>query len=196
MYTPPHYEAGEAQAIALIRQFPFAVLITPGPEGLFTTHLPLILQEGPLVLRGHMARANQHWRFLEDADSTVVFSGPHAYISPAWYETAPAVPTWNYAAVHVRGRAQIGADAVAILKESVALFDTAGWVMDLPPAYDAKMRAGIVAFELPVAAMEAKLKLSQNRSAEDRAGVIAALQASPNLYDRELAALMAKECDG
>jgi transcriptional regulator len=190
MYTPPHYEGDREAGLALMREHPFAVLLTPGPQGMLATHLPLLVSEDPLVLRGHMARANNHWRFLEDADSLVIFSGPHAYISPAWYEVQPAVPTWNYAAVHAHGRARIGADAVAILKESVDVFETAGWVMDLPPAYDAKMRAGIVAFELPVARLETKLKLSQNRSEQDRAGVIAGLSDSFRPGDRELADLM------
>ena len=90
----------------------------------------------------------------------------------------------------------LGADAVAILKESVDAFEHAGWVMDLPPAYDAKMRAGIVAFDLPVARLETKLKLSQNRSEADRAGVIAGIAASPRPGDREVADLMGRQAPG
>ena len=196
MYTPPFYAGDREAGLALMRAHPFALLLTPGPQGLLATHLPLLIQEDPLVLKGHLARANPHWRFLEDADSLVVFSGPHAYVSPAWYQTHPSVPTWNYAAVHAHGRARMGADAVAILKESVDAFEHAGWVMDLPPAYDAKMRAGIVAFDLPVARLETKLKLSQNRSEADRAGVIAGLAASPRPGDREVADLMGRQAPG
>jgi transcriptional regulator len=190
MYTPPYYEGDREAGLALMRANAFAVLLTPGPQGLLATHLPFVIQDDPLVLKGHMARANPHWRFLEDADSLVIFNGPHAYISPAWYEVQPSVPTWNYAAVHAHGRARIGADAVAILKESVDTFEHAGWVMDLPPAYDAKMRAAIVAFELPITRLETKLKLSQNRSANDRAGVVAGLRASG---EDALAALMERQ---
>ena len=113
MYTPPFYAGDREAGLALMRAHPFALLLTPGPQGLLATHLPLLIQEDPLVLKGHLARANPHWRFLEDADSLVVFSGPHAYVSPAWYQTHPSVPTWNYAAVHAHGRARMGADAVA-----------------------------------------------------------------------------------
>ena len=164
------------------------------------THLPFLTEgeDGSEKLVAHMARANPHWEsFANGKDQLVVFPGPHGYISPSWYETKKAVPTWNYAAAHVYGIPQIIDDpdtVYAVQKKLVdrheAQFDTP-WSMDSVEAefIDGMLRA-IVCFEIPIKRIECKFKLSQNRTAQDRANVIDALYRSENSSAHALAALM------
>ncbi|MBS0507419.1 MAG: FMN-binding negative transcriptional regulator [Proteobacteria bacterium] len=174
MYLPPQFESKDrAHALALMRAHPFASLIGNDDEGFpFVTHLPLHVREGAdgaLVLLGHCARANPHWRYLRARpEALVTFQGPHAYLSPAVYPDLARVPSWNYLAVHCRVQATFidGAqDKDALLKALIG---------DHEPAYAAqwralgeefahKMLAGIVAFELHVLGLQCKLKLNQHR---------------------------------
>ncbi len=127
-----------------------------------------------------------------------MFHGPHAYISPSWYETSPAVPTWNYAAVHAYGVPRIIADhdrLVAMLQELVEIHEAGRenrWPGTLPDEYRDKMITGIVGFEIVITRIEAKYKLSQNRPDGDVNAVVAALSASPDQTERELGEIMAK----
>ncbi len=193
MYTPEPFAARDRETLAgVIRDNPFGLLIGPGAGGApVATHLPFLLEDGRLI--GHMARGNPHWRnFADAAEALAVFSGPHAYISPRWYETAPAVPTWNYVAVHVHGVPRIiddSGETRALLDRMTAVFEDGAWTLGSQgDDYAGQMIRGIVAFEIPVARIEGKFKLSQNRSAGDRKGVIAALRES----DRPEAAAMAR----
>ena len=174
MYLPPQFNAPDrAHATALMREYPFATLISNDDEGFpFVTQLPLHLDERPggeLVLLGHCAKPNPHWRYLQARpEALVVFHGPHAYMSPSVYPDLARVPTWNYLTVHCRVRAQaIDGEARkdALLKALIG---------DHEPAYAAQWRAlgeefahkllaGIVAFELHVQKLECKLKLNQHR---------------------------------
>jgi transcriptional regulator len=153
-------------------------------------------QDGAIVVAGHLARANSHWRALGDAPSTAIFHGPHAYVSPTWYATAPAVPTWNYAVVHVTGpaRADEGPAATeAHVAELVARFETGpgAWSpASVPGDYRGNLARAIVAFELRAERVEGKLKLGQNRSADDRRGVIERLERDGGDAGRALAAMM------
>ncbi len=154
------------------------------------------------MLLGHMARANPQWRSFGELaaaghQALVAFSGAHAYISPNWYGAGPAVPTWNYQAVHAYGIPRIihdRASARQLVGALVARHESgfeAPWSADSQEAdYLDKMVRGIVAFEVPVVRLEIKAKLSQNRSAEDRAGVIVGLERSASAGDHELAKLM------
>jgi transcriptional regulator len=126
-----------------------------------------------------------------------IFHGPHAYVSPTWYATAPAVPTWNYAVVHVTGRARVRDDVAsteALVRELTTRFEEApptGWTLDAVPAdLKTSLLAAIVSFELRAETVEGKLKLGQNRSAADRAGAAAALEASGGDAARALAEMM------
>lgn len=199
MYVPPHFAGTDAAAaLAVIDDNPFALMASQGPDGMMSTHLPLDLDRtrGPQgTLIGHLARANDHWRHLDGAETMAVFSGPHAYVSPRWYASAPAVPTWNYVAVHVYGRAQLIEDADrlrAILAALTRRYEGDGpWRMaELPEKFMAGMVRGIVGVEIAVTRVEAKFKLSQNRSAEDRRRVEQALDQSPTPGDAALAAAM------
>jgi len=152
------------------------------------------------VLRGHVARANGQWRHFEPGGPALaIFTGPHGYISPRWYQPGASVPTWNYEAVHIYGtaRALDGAAALRPILERLAAQYDPGWSMAaLPADYVAKMTRAIVGIEIAISRIEAKRKLSQNRPAADIAGVIAALEASGSDSDRALAAAMRQATDG
>ena len=157
------------QALTLIEQYSFGTLVTADGTSREATHLPFVVDrhaDGSATLLGHVARANPHARAIESgAAALAIFTGPHAYVSPRWYAAGGAVPTWNYAAVHVSG----------------ALRD--------------RMLGAIIAFELPVARLEAKFKFNQNRTEADQRGVVAGLRALAEPSATETADFMARVCD-
>ena len=206
MYLPSAFRQDDlAELHAQLQASPFALLTSAGATGVQASHLPLLLapDEGEFgTLYGHFARANQHWRDLQDgAEALTVFSGPDAYISPGWYpakaEHGKVVPTWNYIAVHAWGQAEVFDEPERLLQLVSRLSDrheqgrAQPWaVSDAPRDYiDAMLRA-IVGFALPIRRLEGKWKLSQNRSASDQAGVRTGLATSNNPRDHELAAQM------
>jgi transcriptional regulator len=197
MYIPTAFRADDRAALYdLIERHGFGTLVTVLDGVPFATHLPFLLDRDRGVLLGHVARANPHARALAGAEALVIFQGPHAYVSPSWYATAPAVPTWNYAAVHVYGTAGLLDEPrlTDLLERLVGQYESGRerpWTMDLPADYLQKMLRGIVGFEVPLDRVEGKFKLSQNRPAEDRAGVIAALSAG-GAEERALAEFMAR----
>ncbi|MDQ2187184.1 FMN-binding negative transcriptional regulator [Alcaligenaceae bacterium A4P071] len=202
MYTPKPYENKiENELHASMRAWSFATLITHGPTGSQATHLPFLLdtERGTHgTLTTHLARANPQLADLQsNAPALVIFTGPHAYVSPSWYENQRTFPTWNYAAIHVRGVPRCIEDALEIrnvLERTVQIYDEplgGSWRFDamsedlvLP-----RLRA-IVAVEIPIDSLEGKFKFNQDKSAADRIGVIEALEASNVLSDRAAAALM------
>jgi transcriptional regulator len=201
MYVPEAFAADDPAAIAeLISTYGFATLVTAGDDGLVATHVPVLYapargKKG--VLEAHIARANPHGRALDGASVLTIFTGPHAYISPSWYETHPSVPTWNYAAVHVYGRARLIEDATRLrdlvgrLVEKYEAGRPAPWSMaGLSDRYVSGMLNAIVGIEIDIERIEAKHKLSQNRKPADRRGVIKALSASDEAADRSLAQYM------
>jgi len=201
MYVQPSFgEADPEKLLALAARYPFATVITPGVDELWVSHLPLLVRRrgGAVVLAGHLARANAHWQAMEQgAPTTAIFHGPHAYISPTWYATSPAVPTWNYVVVHAAGKTRVhhdGAELAELLRELTAQYEgrqAGAWSPDrLPDDFAQPMRGAIVGFEIAVDRLEGKVKLSQNRSAEDRRGVVAALEAQMSEDSRAVAALM------
>ena len=204
MYIPRHFEVTDtAWCHALMRAQSFATMITADDTGApFATHLPILVDatRGPRgTLRGHVARANPHWRYLAAGRPTlVVFSGAHAYVSPSWYATQPAVPTWNYVAVHATGTGALVEDAErvrALLADLVHVYEGAGpgaWSFEaLAEDYVAGMQRAIVAFEIPIERLEGKAKLSQNRDAVDQGRTRDALAASDDPAARVVAGLMA-----
>ncbi len=201
MYTPRSFRNdGLPELHDLIRRHSFAVLFTHLNGENFATHLPFMIDpdrgtNGALV--AHMARANPHWRAFEGAPpSLVVFTGPHAYISPAWYHHQETVPTWNYAVVHVTGSPRLVSDDAAMRGMVMRLVDEheapLGHPWDVSKAeavMDVEMK-GVVGFEIPIDRIEGKFKLNQNRAREDQEGVIRALEASPDPAERAIARLM------
>ena len=204
MYIPKQFQITDtAWCHALMRAQSFAAMITADDAGLpFATHLPILVDpaRGPLgTLRGHVARANPHWRYLSAGRPTlVIFAGAHAYVSPSWYATHPSVPTWNYVAVHATGTGALVEDpepVKTLLADLVRTYESSGpaaWSLEgLPADYLAGMQRGIVAFEIPIERLEGKAKLSQNRDAVDQARTREALAAADDPLARAVAALMA-----
>jgi len=187
MYVPGHFREDDPRALAaLMRAYPLALLVSLDAGQPFATHLPLVLDEeagAPKRLRGHVARANPHWRALEKHPSCLaVFTGPDAYVSPNWYDKHPAVPTWNFAAAHVYGRARAMDDAeLRKLLDDLSAIHEANephpWTSaKLTEEWFAAMRKAVAGIEIAIERLEGKVKLSQNRPAGDRRKVIAALE--------------------
>ena len=186
MYMPPHFNSKDRTlALELMRDHPLASLISTDEDGLpFVSHLPLHFEERgeALVLLGHCAKPNPHWRYLQARPTAVVaFLGPHAYMSPRVYPDLIRVPTWNYLAVHCTVQATLIEDPLAkdrLLKKLIEDHDPdyiQQWLA-LGPEYQHKMLAGIVGFELRVTTLQCKLKLNQHRPeahAKMRAGYAA-----------------------
>src|SRR3954470_1545355 len=201
MYLPKSFQIEVlAELQAFMRAYNFASLVTQHESAPFASHLPFMLdaERGPYgTLLAHMARANPQWHdFATGGEVLVMFQGPHAYISPTWYETHPSVPTWNYAVVHAYGVARIVDDHATLhrmLESLVATHEAAfaqPWRMDLPRDYLDKMMRAIVGFEIEITRLEGKLKLSQNRSEHDQHQVAEALGQSEDPLDRGVAELM------
>lgn len=184
MYIPNANRVDDqAQLVAFMQAHSFATLVSLVQGELFASHLPLVIvtQGDQLFLRGHMAKANPHWQELAtQREVLVIFQGPHAYISPAHYEKWESVPTWNYMAVHAYGSARLiqdEADLLTALAELIAATEPAyqpQWE-SLPAKFRNGLLNGIVAFEITVARLEGKFKLSQNRPIGDQERVAAAL---------------------
>jgi len=188
LYVPSHFAARDRTIFArLAHDYPFATLMTPGAPEPHITHLPLIYvpdREPSGTLLGHFARANPHVHAASASESIAIFQGPHAYVSPSWYEDpAAAVPTWNYAIAHAHGMIQLAQDSEetrAILDLLIQRFEAhraAPWQLGLDPARLRAMVDAIVGFRIRVKRIDAKLKLSQNRTPGDRLRVAAGLDA-------------------
>lgn len=204
MYTPPHFAYDDpVELTAFLRQHSFALLVSGREGALEASHLPLLYEPetgGSGVLYGHMARANTHWKRAA-GPVLAVFSGPHAYISPAWYEEQNVVPTWNYAAVHITGDLQLIDDlddSLAVLDRLVQFYERGRpqpWTFDIRDEWVRKLAGGIVAFRIEVKSIEGKLKMSQNQPIERRMKVIAALEAAGDESSQAVAALIRQAMD-
>ena len=200
MYSPPYNQIEKrAELLEFMRANNFVLLVTGTGGTLHGSHLPVLIheKEGKLVLDMHMAKNNPQWKEFFDEEVMVVFSGPHAYVSPRWYEEKERVPTWNYAAVHAYGIPRIVEDRAAKLagqRRLVAAMDPQ-WL----PKFDAlreeyvrSMLEGIVNFEIAVTRIETRWKLSQNRSRREMELIAAELDKSADSTERALAALTRK----
>ena len=205
MYTLAAFRDDDMESVwATIRAARLANFITATANGPLATPLPLFLDESEGeygVLHGHLAKANPQWRVPASGDALAIFMGPDAYVTPAWYatkqETGKVVPTWNYVAVHASGPVEFFEDAdrlLNVVSRLTTLHEGARaqpWaVSDAPPDFIQAQLRGIVGLRMPITRLEGKRKLSQNRSAADRAGVAAGLAASERISDRDVAALI------
>lgn len=209
MYNPNTFRINDLTELhAFVQAHPLGLLITHNKDGLLATSTPFLLypEEGSQgVLRAHLAKANPHWKVLESGNEClIVFQGAHGYVTPAWYpsktENHKVVPTWNYSMVQCRGSAQVFKDITWLQKQVSDLTDyhergrTSPWsVNDAPDDYiDGQIKA-IIGIEIPITAIEGKYKLSQNRSEQDRSGVIKGVSDPKDLhYNANVAALMKK----
>ncbi len=201
MYVPPAFSEKRLDVLhQFIRQHSFATLITTTPAGPTASHVPIVLHpdHGPLgSLQFHLARQNdQQHSLTSDSGALMIFHGPHAYISPTWYKSPVAVPTWNYLAVHAYGcprtlnDAQL-ADHLRVLSSHYEPAD--GWTPQrLPPDVFDKMRRNIIGFEIQISRIEGKWKLNQNRSQEDMQGAMAGLSKTGNVEGMKVADLMSE----
>jgi transcriptional regulator len=194
MYVPKHFEQkDDATLCDFIDAHAFGTLITTVAGRPFASHVPFLLDRETRKLHCHLARPNPQWQQVASAPQVLaIFAGPHAYVSPTWYVDA-GVPTWNYAVVHVYGTARCVDDAAftrAHVEALAAKFER-GSASPWKPDYDVRRLHGIVGIEIAIDALEGKFKLSQNRSAADRAGVMARLTDSGRDEDAALARLMA-----
>jgi transcriptional regulator len=188
MYVPGHFEESRVEVLhGLIRENPLGALVTVGGGGLDANHIPFEVDAGAGLfgtLRGHVARANPVWREgARDVEALVIFQGASLYISPAWYptkqETAKVVPTWNYAVVHARGTPRFIDDRDWLRDFVTRLTDRhestrpEPWhVTDAPADYIDTMLGAIIGVEIPITRLIGKWKVSQNRPAQDRQGVV------------------------
>jgi len=196
----PEFNRVEDNAVTLgfLQANPFAIVVSATEAGPFATHLPILAREvdGRLHLRGHVAKANPHWKSLtQEQELLAIFNGPHAYISPSLYEIRESVPTWNYAAVHVYGRGTVFTDEARLselLLEMIERFDSSyleQW-SSLGEQYRSRMLQHIVGFEVAATRVETKFKLSQNRTKAERENVIRSLASRPDSTVAAVAVLM------
>ena len=197
MYSPSYNRVEDrAELLEFMRANSFVVLVTGTGGTLHASHLPVTIEDSAAGLKidMHMARNNPQWREFFDEEVLVVFSGPHAYVSPRWYEQKPRVPTWNYAAVHVYGIPRILAERTvkhASQRRLVEMMDPQ-WLPQfdaLPGDYVSMMLEGIVNFEIKVTRIETRWKLSQNRGRREQELIAAALEKSADSGERALAEL-------
>jgi transcriptional regulator len=204
VYIPEYFRVRDHEdAIKFMRANPFAILISSTDTGPFATHLPLFVlaekDDKKVVLHGHVAKANPHWRYLEQQPQCLaIFHGPHSYISPSNYTSHESVPTWNYGAVHLYGSAKVFSSPEAlqgVLHELIQTFEpayAAQWA-SLDEGFRQRMLKQIVGFEIEVTKMEAKFKLNQNRSREDQENVIASLEKADDTGVSGVARLMKEQ---
>jgi transcriptional regulator len=200
MYVPPAFSENDlANLFDFIEQYSFGLLVTQNDGQAFASHLPFMIDRtaGPNgTLIGHLARANPQWRDAAGQTALAVFSGPHAYISPTWYEAEPVVPTWNYSAVHVYGRVEVIEDKTRlreIVRQMVHVYERAmprPWSFDPVGTYADRMLSQIVGIRIPIQTIQGKWKLNQNHTAERRRKVIRALTEQGDGNSLAVAALM------
>jgi len=198
MYIPSFNSfTDRTEIIAFMQRYSFATIVTSVDDVPTATHLPFLVkaETEKLVLRSHFAKANPHSKSVFDKTSLVIFTEPHAYISPSNYETEKVVPTWNYIAVHAYGKAALLEDTdqkAELLKHTIETFEASYFKQweGLPEEYKSRMMNGIVAFEIEVTDLQAKKKLSQNRSEVEKENIIHSLENSTDTNEREIAAYM------
>jgi transcriptional regulator len=200
MYIPTFNKfPNQQQAIGFMQRYSFATIVTADNNVPVATHLPFLVEQrdDQVVLLSHFAKANPQALAIIDKPVLVIFTEPHAYISPANYEKETNVPTWNYLAVHAYGKARLltdGEETAGLLAKMINNYE-AGYLQqwnNLPDDYKQKMMKGIVAFEIIVDDLQGKQKLSQNRSALERDNIISTLSKSEDSVESEIAQYMLK----
>lgn len=202
MYIPEFNRVrDQAETVSFVQANPFAILVSGSDSGPFATHIPILARhaDNRMVLHGHMAKANPHCGLLESGqESLAIFQGPHAYISPSLYESRESVPTWNYAAVHVYGHTRAVTEPERLMeevREIIEAFDPSYFAQwsSLSDKFRSGMLKQIVGFEMVATRIDAKFKVSQNRSKADQAAVIASLGESTDSAVSGVAKLMQRQ---
>ena len=203
MYIPAYFQQNDPNTLFdFIERNSFGLLVSQVEGEPFASHVPFLIDRssGPHgALVGHLALANPQWRNAEGQNVLTVFSGPHAYISPSWYEADNVVPTWNYTAVHVYGTLHLVREEVAlaqILADFVAFYEASlprPWKFDPTSDYARKMMKAVAGFRIEISRIEGKWKLNQNRPQEQRERVVRALQSFTDDDSQGVADLMSKD---
>jgi transcriptional regulator len=200
MYTPKHFQlSDEQEAISFMQRYSFATIVTATDNVPFATHIPFLVskRDDKIVLSSHFARANPQAAEIIGKEILVIFTEPHAYISPKHYEKETNVPTWNYIAVHAYGKATIlseGEQTANLLAQMISNYEAdylTQW-NNLPDEYKQRMMKGIVAFEIVVDDLQGKQKLSQNRTEIERENIIEALGKSGDTVEAEIGKYMSR----
>ena len=197
MYTPPKFQIDDPKTIrSFVEDNSFGLLLSFDGISIQDTHTPFIYSEDGKSLWGHIARANPQWKsWRESIKAKVIFTGPHAYISPSYYVTEFAVPTWNYSAVSISGEIAIVDEENQVLEfldKLVAKFEKPEnpWRMNRADERYMKLLSGIVVFSISIESVDASFKMNQNKSEEDRSKVIDSLSVSKCPFDNEVASMM------
>lgn len=201
MYTPSSFVVEDLSVLhTCIEENSFSTLVTTNSAGPTVSHLPLLLDRdaGPNgTLIGHMAKANSQWREITNTDALAIFHGPHAYISPGWFEEQNVVPTWNYVAVHASGKVKLVEDPAALLdivRRYVQVYESTmpkPWQLDsAEPEFIEKLLDAIVGFTIEIATIEGKWKLNQNHSDARRQKVVHGLRTRSDEGSAGIATLM------
>ncbi|WP_243523421.1 FMN-binding negative transcriptional regulator [Bacillus pseudomycoides] len=197
MYIPKYFDIkDEKTKYEIIEQNSFATLFSQHNGAPYATHLPLLLNRNERILYGHFARSNEQWKDMENQEVLAVFQGPHCYISPSWYETNKAVPTWNYVAVHVYGEMEIVDDEqelIGSLRDLVNTYENQESTYSLDevePSYIEGLSKGIVGFKIKINRIEGKWKLSQNHAVERQELVVEQLEQIDSEDHKGIAMLM------
>ena len=207
MYLPKLFQIEDAALLgAFIRKYPFATVVGILHGQSEINHLPLMLSEDGTRLHGHIAKTNPIAQIASQGqpELTAIFHGPHGYITPSWYpskkETGKVVPTWNYAVAHAHGQLKLINDSAWLLDNVSTLtnlheptYQSSWKVSDAPEEYIQMMLNSIVGIEISVTRLTGKFKLSQNRPAEDYAGVVAHLEQSPDQILQEMLSYMSNQ---
>lgn len=202
MYIPPKFLLTDKdEIVAFMQKYSFATIVSTLESKPSATHLPIIttLVDDKIVLKAHFAKANEQWKEIANNDNIlVIFNEPHAYISPSHYEKELNVPTWNYFSVHAYGKGKIIFDheeTIKILEQTIDAYEPSYKLQwdGLPEDYKQKMVSGIVAFEVEIFDLQAKKKLSQNRTPLEQKNIANALSKSEHSVERDLATFMKKE---
>jgi transcriptional regulator len=200
MYIPKFNQTTDKdEIVSFMRQFSFATIITAKNSFPIATHLPFVVTEKDenVILTSHFAKANPQWADIENNQVLIIFSEPHAYISPKNYEKELNVPTWNYISVHAYGKASLVSETHEIfdlLEATIDNYETSyksQWE-SLPDDYKMKMANGIVAFNIFVTDLQAKKKLSQNRTETEQQNIIDTLSKSCDTNEQKIAEFMKK----
>lgn len=197
MYTPKHFAMNDrAEIVDFMRRYNFGIVINVADGIPVATHIPFLIEErgDDVVISSHYAKANPQ-AMMVDSDVLVIFSEPHAYISPKNYEKETNVPTWNYLAIHAYGKIKFletEQEHINLLERTITAFDInylEQW-NNLPEDYRHKMIRGITGFEITVTDLQGKKKLSQNRSEIERQNIISGLSHSSDSNEQAIATYM------
>ncbi|MEO8148946.1 MAG: FMN-binding negative transcriptional regulator [Bacteroidia bacterium] len=201
MYIPNHFREEDKQKIvAFMQQYNFGIVVNTKNGLPIATHLPFVIEErgDDVILTSHMAFANEQWKYFDGSEVLIIFSEPHAYISPKFYEKKQNVPTWNFVAVHCYGIPKFveGDEAMLQLLEKTILSFEADYLnqfKELDEKYKMGSLHGIKGFEIVVNKIEGKYKLSQNKTEKERENIITAFEKTDDDNLRAIAELMKKK---